>query len=48
MNTAEMELNREIVSEADWLIARRDLLTRERNSRVNGTRLVPPAANCRW
>jgi len=30
MNTAEMELNREIVSEADWLIARRDLLTREK------------------
>ncbi len=30
MNTAEMELNREIVSEAEWLVARRDLLTREK------------------
>ena len=30
MNTAETELNREIVSEAEWLVARRDLLTREK------------------
>ena len=30
MNTAELELNREIVSEAEWLVARRDLLTREK------------------
>ena len=32
MKTAEMKLNREIVSEAEWLIARRDLLAREKNS----------------
>ena len=30
MKTAEIELNREVVSEADWLVARRDLLTREK------------------
>ena len=30
MKTAEMELNREVVSEADWLVARKDLLTREK------------------
>ncbi len=30
MKTAEMKLNREIVSEAEWLIARRDLLVREK------------------
>src|SRR5205823_11217559 len=27
---AEMELDREVVSEAEWLVARKDLLTRER------------------
>jgi len=30
MKLAEMELNREIVSETEWLVARRDLLTREK------------------
>ena len=30
MKLAETELNREVVSEAEWLIARKDLLTRER------------------
>ena len=30
MKTAEMELNREVVSEAEWLVARKDLLTREK------------------
>ena len=30
MKTAEMKLNREIVSEAEWLVARKDLLTREK------------------
>src|SRR5256886_2071569 len=30
MKLAETELNREIVSEAEWLVARKDLLTRER------------------
>jgi predicted dithiol-disulfide oxidoreductase (DUF899 family) len=30
MKTAEMTLNREIVSEAEWLVARKDLLTREK------------------
>jgi predicted dithiol-disulfide oxidoreductase (DUF899 family) len=31
MKTAETKLNREIVSEAEWLVARKDLLTRENN-----------------
>lgn len=30
MKTAEMELNREVVTEAEWLVARRDLLRREK------------------
>lgn len=30
MKLAEMEMNREIVSEAEWLVARKDLLTREK------------------
>src|SRR5436190_2187424 len=30
MKLAETELNREIVSEAEWLVARKDLLTREK------------------
>ena len=30
MKTAEMELNREVVTEAEWLVARKDLLTREK------------------
>jgi predicted dithiol-disulfide oxidoreductase (DUF899 family) len=30
MKTAETELNREVVSEAEWLVARKDLLTREK------------------
>jgi predicted dithiol-disulfide oxidoreductase (DUF899 family) len=30
MKLAEMELDREVVSEAEWLIARKDLLTREK------------------
>ena len=30
MKTAEMKLNREVVSEAEWLVARKDLLTREK------------------
>ena len=30
MKTAEKTLNREIVSEAEWLVARKDLLTREK------------------
>ena len=30
MKTAEMELNREVVSETEWLVARKDLLTREK------------------
>ena len=30
MKTAELELNREIMSEAEWLVARKDLLTREK------------------
>jgi len=30
MKLAETELNREIVSETEWLVARRDLLTREK------------------
>jgi predicted dithiol-disulfide oxidoreductase (DUF899 family) len=30
MKTAETKLNREIVSEAEWLVARKDLLTREK------------------
>lgn len=30
MKTAEMEVKREIVSKADWLVARKDLLTREK------------------
>ncbi len=30
MKTAEMKSNREIVSEAEWLIARKDLLTQEK------------------
>lgn len=30
MNTAVMELDREIVSKAEWLVARKDLLTREK------------------
>ena len=30
MKTAEMELNREVVSEAEWLVAQKDLLTREK------------------
>jgi predicted dithiol-disulfide oxidoreductase (DUF899 family) len=30
MKTAELETNREVVSEAEWLIARKDLLTREK------------------
>jgi len=30
MKTAEMELNREVVSVAEWLVARKDLLTREK------------------
>jgi len=33
MKTAEMKLNREIVSEAEWLIARRDLLARKKFTR---------------
>src|SRR5712692_6356132 len=30
MKLAEMEMNREVVSEAEWLVARKDLLTREK------------------
>jgi predicted dithiol-disulfide oxidoreductase (DUF899 family) len=30
MKLAEMQLNREVVTEAEWLIARKDLLTREK------------------
>src|SRR5436309_3923312 len=30
MKLAETELNREVVSEAEWLVARKDLLTREK------------------
>jgi predicted dithiol-disulfide oxidoreductase (DUF899 family) len=30
MKLAEMELDREVVSEAEWLVARKDLLTREK------------------
>src|SRR5467141_175979 len=30
MKLTETELNREIVSEAEWLVARKDLLTREK------------------
>jgi predicted dithiol-disulfide oxidoreductase (DUF899 family) len=30
MKTAEMELNREVVSETEWLVARKDLLTQEK------------------
>jgi predicted dithiol-disulfide oxidoreductase (DUF899 family) len=30
MKLTEMEMNREVVSEAEWLIARKDLLTREK------------------
>lgn len=30
MKTAELELNREVVSEAEWLVGRKDLLTREK------------------
>jgi len=30
MNTGVMELDREVVSEAEWLVARKDLLTREK------------------
>jgi predicted dithiol-disulfide oxidoreductase (DUF899 family) len=30
MKLAEMEMNREIVSEAEWLVARKDLLAREK------------------
>jgi predicted dithiol-disulfide oxidoreductase (DUF899 family) len=30
MKIAELELNREIMSEAEWLVARKDLLTREK------------------
>ncbi len=30
MKTAEMELNREVVTEAEWLVARKDLLRREK------------------
>lgn len=30
MKTAEMELNREVVTEAEWLVARKDLLGREK------------------
>jgi predicted dithiol-disulfide oxidoreductase (DUF899 family) len=30
MKLAEMELNQEVVTEAEWLVARRDLLTREK------------------
>src|SRR5438132_12528099 len=30
MKLAETELNREIVSEGEWLVARKDLLTREK------------------
>ncbi len=30
MKTAEMELSREVVSETEWLVARKDLLTREK------------------
>jgi predicted dithiol-disulfide oxidoreductase (DUF899 family) len=30
MKLGEMEMNREVVSEAEWLVARKDLLTREK------------------
>ncbi len=30
MKTGEMKLNREVVSEAEWLVSRKDLLTREK------------------
>ena len=30
MKTAEMELTREVVTEAEWLVARKDLLRREK------------------
>jgi hypothetical protein len=32
MQTAELESKREIVSEAEWLVARKDLLTQSREN----------------
>ena len=49
MKTAEMELNREVVTEAEWLVARKDLLDAGKGIHAAARRIEQPrVGRCRW